>query len=158
MVSLVLKFINILRKQSDSFDVRTVDPRAVLNYVDQHLIGIQNLGRDSLHTVNWKKSLHTAKVTMDTPTRQSVPTTLSTISSEDQLMINDKGFSASNWLIYPGISMARKTLRSLHGLTKGQRKAPMAKLIHTQVLDILYELCWLNLYTNSIAKGRRSRK
>ena len=126
MVSLVLKFINILRKQSDSFDVRTVDPRALLNYVDPHFIGIQNLGKDSLHTANWKKSLHTAKVTMDSPIRQSVPTTLSTISSEDQLMINDKGFSASNWLIYPGIPMARKTLRTLHGIAKGRKKDPMA--------------------------------
>ena len=54
--------------------------------------------------------------------------------------------------------MARKTLRSLNGIAKGRKKGPMAKLIHTQVLDILYVLCWLNLYTNSIAKGRRSRE
>ena len=125
MVSLVLKFINNLRKQSDSFDVKTVEPKALLNYVDPHFIGMQNLGRDSLHTANWKKSLHTAKVTLDSPIRHSVPTT--------------------NWLIYPGMPMARKTLRTLHKIAKGCKKA---KLIHSQVLDILNELCWLNLYTN----------
>jgi hypothetical protein len=91
VVSLVLKFINILRKKSDSFDVEAVDPRALLNYVDPHFIrnlgkdslhtenwkkslhaathfiGIRNLGKDSLHTANWKKSLHATKVTMDNP-------------------------------------------------------------------------------------------
>ena len=92
MVSLVLKFINNLRKQSDSFDVKTVEPRALLNYVDPHFIGMQDPGRDSLHTANWKKLLHTARVTLDIQIRQGVPTTLSTVSSEDQLMINNKGF------------------------------------------------------------------
>ena len=33
----------------------------------------------------------------------------------------------------------------------------MVKLIQTQVLDVLYKLCWLNLYTNSIAHVRKSR-
>jgi hypothetical protein len=44
VVSLVLKFVNNLRKQSDDFDVRTAKPRALLN------CGMQNLGKDSLHT------------------------------------------------------------------------------------------------------------
>ena len=40
VVSLVLKFINNLRKHSDSFDVKTVEPRALLSYVDPHFIGM----------------------------------------------------------------------------------------------------------------------
>ena len=99
VVSLVLKFINNLRKQSDDFDVRTVEPRALLNYVDPHFIGMQNLGKDSLRTVHWKKSLQTARVALDSLIQHGVTTTLNTISSENQLMINDKGFLASNWLI-----------------------------------------------------------
>ena len=81
---------------------------------------------------------------------------MNAVSSENQLMINDKGFS--NWLIYPGIPKARKTLRALHEMAKGHKKGTMTNLTQMQILDILYDLCWLNLYTNSITKGRRSRK
>jgi hypothetical protein len=129
----------------------------LLNYVDPHFIGMENQGKDTLHTVNWKKSLQAARVTLDSPIQHGVPTTLSTVS-EDQLMINGKGFSASNWLIYPGIPKARKTLRTLHEIAKEHKKSPTTKLTQTQVLDILYDLCWLNFYMNSIAKSRKKIK
>ena len=52
VVLLVLKFVNKLRKQNDDFDVKAAEPRALLNYVDPHFIGMHYLGKDSLHTVN----------------------------------------------------------------------------------------------------------
>ena len=55
-------------------------------------------------------------------------------------MINSEGFSTSNWLIYPGISRARDTLRELYKTMKKKKGDPTKKMIHTQVLDILYAL------------------
>ena len=53
--------------------------------------------------------------------------------------------------------MARKSIRRLHKIAKEHKKSPTTKLTQTQILDILYDLCWLNAYTNSIAKGRKKR-
>ena len=73
-------------------------------------------------------------------------------------MINSRDFSSSNWLIYPGIPRARKTLRTLHEIAKEHKESPTTKLTQKQILDLLYDLCWLNFYTNSIAKSRKKRK
>ena len=135
-----MRFIDLLRKKNDSFDVKTVDPKVLLNYVDPHFIGIRNLGKDSQHTTNWKRTLHVAKVMVDSPVEQNTPTTLITISIGDQLMINDEGFSSSNWLIYPGMLLARKTIRSLHELAEGNENGPIAKLIHTVLAEPLHKL------------------
>ena len=76
IISLVLRFVDKMKMRSDNFDVRAVEPRALLNYVDTNFIGMQVKGNDSLHTANWKKSLQTARVALDSPTRRVEPTTL----------------------------------------------------------------------------------
>ena len=73
-------------------------------------------------------------------------------------MINSIGFSSLNWLIYPGIPMARKTIRRHHKIAKEHKKSPTTKLTQTHILHILYDLYWLNFYTNSIAKSWKKRK
>ena len=112
--------MNDLKRQSNEFDVKTAEPRAMLNYVDPYFMGIQNQGTDTLHSVNWRKSLHNAKVTLEGPIH-GVPTTLSTLSSTDQLMIDSKEFSSSNWLIYRGLPKVRTTLRTLHEMEKDHK-------------------------------------
>ena len=106
----------------------------MLNYVDPYFVGIQNQGTDTLHSVNWRKSLHNAKVTLEGPIRHGVPAMLSTISSAEQLMIDSKEFSSSNWLTYPGLPKVRRTLRTLHEMAKEHKKSPITKMTQKQIL------------------------
>ena len=52
----------------------------------------------------------------------------------------------------------RRTLRTLHEMAKEHKKSPITEMTQRQILDCLYDLCWLNMYTNSLAKCKKKRK
>ena len=59
---------------------------------------------------------------------------VSTLSSTEKLMSDSKEFSASNWLIYPGLPKVRRTLRTLHEIAKEHKRSPITKMTQKQIL------------------------
>ena len=61
VMSLVMRFIDILRKKKCKFDVTDANPNALLTYMDRDFIGLRNKGVDTAHTSNWSKTASSAK-------------------------------------------------------------------------------------------------
>ena len=113
VMSLVMKFIDILRKKKCKFDVTDANPNALLTYMDRDFIGLRNKGVDTAHTANWSKTASSAKRKADYAEAREVSTMLNELSTSEQLLMDCKGFRDSNWVVYPGIKNSRDALSEL---------------------------------------------
>ena len=74
---------------------------------------VKKMTTDTLHSINWKKSVRDANDVLKNPGQSDVPVTFYAVSSVEQLLIDGEQFCSSNWMIYPGLVKARKVLRAM---------------------------------------------
>jgi hypothetical protein len=91
VTSLVMRFIDVLKRKKCKFDVTDANPNALLTYMDRDFIGLRNKGIDTAHTSNWNKTASNTRRRADATERREVPTVLSEISTPEQLLIDSKG-------------------------------------------------------------------
>ena len=53
---------------------------------------------------------------------------------------------------------ARKVLRSMQKMANGEKRNITKELNQLQILECLYEVCWLNAYINALVRFRSVRK
>ena len=73
-------------------------------------------------------------------------------STRGKMMIYSDGLFTSNYYSYPEIPKARRILETLRKMAIEQKDYIARKFTQSQVLDALYGMCYLNFYTNRVAK------
>ena len=157
VTSLVMRFIDILKGRRHKFNVINANPNALLNYMDRDFIGLRNKGADTMHTSNWNKVASNTRRKTDPAGRRQTPTTLSEISTLEQLLMNSKSFTDSNWMVYPGVKGSRDVLSELVELV-GLSEKKIDQLSSQRILEHLCKLCWLDAYINALSNSRRYRR